>query len=47
MTRIYNESFRCSICLQPGAMGWLYRCTQDRELILEDDMEHKYVVRLI
>lgn len=39
MTRIYTDEFRCAICLQPGTMGWLYRCTQDRELLIEDDLE--------
>lgn len=38
-TRIYNPQFRCSLCFKPGEFGWLYRCTQDRELVLEDDLE--------
>jgi hypothetical protein len=39
MTRLYTTEFRCSLCLRVGSMGWVYRCTQDRELLLEDDME--------
>lgn len=40
MTRVYSENLRCSICLQHGQMGWLYRCTQDSELLLEDELEN-------
>lgn len=39
MTRLYTTDYRCCICLQVGSMGWVYRCTQDRELLLENDME--------
>jgi hypothetical protein len=39
MTRLYNTEFRCSLCLRVGSMGWIYRCTQDRDLLIEDDME--------
>jgi hypothetical protein len=39
MTRLYTTEFRCSMCFRAGSMGWVYRCTQDRELVLEDDME--------
>jgi hypothetical protein len=39
MTRLYTTEFRCSLCLRIGSIGWVYRCTQDRELLLEDDME--------
>ena len=44
MTRVYNEDFRCALCLHPGSMGWLYRCTQDRELLIEDDLEKEHPV---
>jgi hypothetical protein len=47
MTRIYTEDFRCAICLEPGSMGWLYRCTQDRELLIEDDLEGDSIVRFL
>lgn len=39
MTRLYTTEYRCSICLRIGSMGWVYRCTQDRELLIEEDME--------
>ncbi|PVH89592.1 hypothetical protein DL98DRAFT_401449 [Cadophora sp. DSE1049] len=38
-TRLYTEDFRCTQCLRLGSFGWLYRCTQDRELLLEEDIE--------
>ncbi|KAK0128547.1 hypothetical protein ONS95_000513 [Cadophora gregata] len=38
-TRLYTEDFRCAQCLNLGSFGWLYRCTQDRELLLEEDIE--------
>ncbi len=28
-------------------MGWLYRCTQDRELLIEDDLERNIVVSIL
>jgi hypothetical protein len=39
MTRMYTNEFRCVLCLRTGSMGWIYRCTQDRELLIEDDMD--------
>jgi len=39
MTRIYNPNFNCAICLKPGPFGWLYRCIQDRELIIEQNLK--------
>jgi hypothetical protein len=41
MTRMYTQEFRCAICRRPGPMGWLYRCTQDSELLIEDDLENE------
>lgn len=46
VTRLYTKDFRCSNCLRAASMGWLYRCTQDRELLLEDDMERGIAVSL-
>ena len=46
MTRLYSTEFRCQLCLKEGAFGWIYRCTQDVELAIEDDMERGVVVRL-
>ncbi|RDW94732.1 hypothetical protein BP5796_00495 [Coleophoma crateriformis] len=39
MTRLYTDTFRCQGCLKLGSMGWVYKCTQDQELILEDLIE--------
>ena len=39
VTRLYTKEFRCSVCFREGPAGWLWRCTQDRELLLEEDME--------
>ncbi|OIW34111.1 hypothetical protein CONLIGDRAFT_557246, partial [Coniochaeta ligniaria NRRL 30616] len=36
MTRIYHVGFRCERCNRHGPFGWLYRCTEHRELILDD-----------
>lgn len=47
MTRLYTEDFRCVVCYQIASTGWLYRCTQDRELILEDDFEQNSLVSFL
>jgi hypothetical protein len=47
MTRLYTSEFRCAVCFQEGSLGWLYRCTQDRELMLEDDVDRGFVVRWV
>ena len=39
MTRLWTTEFQCPTCLQQGSFGWLYRCTQDRELLIENDMD--------
>ncbi|KAG9250757.1 uncharacterized protein F5Z01DRAFT_677578 [Emericellopsis atlantica] len=36
MVRLYGEHV-CKCCLKPGEFGWVYRCTQDREDMLEFD----------
>ncbi|PQE15712.1 flagellar motor protein [Rutstroemia sp. NJR-2017a BBW] len=41
-TRLYTKEFRCAICYREGSFGWLYRCTQDRELMLDEHMEKGY-----
>lgn len=46
-TRLYTEDFRCAQCLNLGSFGWLYRCTQDRELLLEEDIERGCEVSLL
>ncbi|CAG8950159.1 hypothetical protein HYFRA_00008396 [Hymenoscyphus fraxineus] len=37
VTRYYTTHYRCCICTRLGSFGWLYRCTQDRELMLEEN----------
>ena len=44
MTRLYTSEFRCGVCFRVPTTGWLYRCTQDRELLIEDDAERGEVV---
>ncbi|KAG4030937.1 hypothetical protein MFRU_010g00670 [Monilinia fructicola] len=39
-TRLFTKEFRCGTCFREGSFGWVWRCTQDRELMLEDDMDH-------
>ena len=39
MTRLYSTEFRCQICLHHDPLGWIYRCDQDRELLLEDNID--------
>lgn len=36
MVRMYSIDMRCSLCLHPGSFGWVYRCSQDRELMIEN-----------
>jgi hypothetical protein len=45
MTRLYG--IRCQVCLREGSFGWVYRCTQDREVLLEDEMERGVEVRSV
>jgi hypothetical protein len=35
MTRLYDEEILCVSCQLPGPCGWLYKCTQDREDMIE------------
>jgi hypothetical protein len=44
MTRLYTRDFRCALCYNVSSRGWLWRCTQDRELMLEEDMGLGFVV---
>lgn len=43
MTRLYTDEFRCLICLRMSSMGWVWRCTQDRDMMLEDEANFKDV----
>ena len=44
MVRMYSVDMRCSMCLHPGPFGWVYRCSQDRELMIENDYNENGVV---
>ncbi|KAE8450948.1 hypothetical protein EG329_005388 [Mollisiaceae sp. DMI_Dod_QoI] len=46
MTRLYTNEFCCSNCNGPPVGGWLWRCTQDRELILDDDVDKGIVEKI-
>ena len=35
MTRLYTTEYGCIMCYRQGGFGWVYRCTQDRELLVE------------
>ncbi|KFY94585.1 hypothetical protein V498_03852 [Pseudogymnoascus sp. VKM F-4517 (FW-2822)] len=37
MVRMYSIDMRCSLCLHPGPFGWVYRCSQDREVMIENN----------
>lgn len=39
MTRLYSEHVVCDLCHRQPPWGWLYRCTQDRELALTEAIE--------
>ncbi|KAJ6779420.1 hypothetical protein PWT90_03876 [Aphanocladium album] len=40
MTRVYGPSHLCNTCHQPGTLGWVYQCTQDKEGIIDDALAH-------
>ncbi|TVY75608.1 hypothetical protein LSUE1_G006293 [Lachnellula suecica] len=46
VTRLYTKEHRCMICYETGQFGWLYRCAQDRELLLDDDWETGFQEKL-
>ncbi|CAH0018188.1 unnamed protein product [Clonostachys rhizophaga] len=35
MTRLHGFEFLCDACRRPGPFGWVYCCTQDREVMIE------------
>ncbi|CAL3966406.1 unnamed protein product [Diplocarpon coronariae] len=39
VVRLYTNQHHCAICTRSGGYGWIYRCTQDQELLLENEME--------
>lgn len=46
MTRVYGFRFTCDVCRRPGPWGWVYRCTQDRDDMIEHSAKQGYSVRL-
>lgn len=47
MTRLFTDYLVCSHCRHFPGNGWLWCCTQDRELILEDEEDRGVVVRIL
>lgn len=45
MTRLYGFEFTCESCHRSGPFGWVYRCTQDREDLIEHAVEHNQLVQ--
>lgn len=45
MTRLYGTDFLCESCHRPGPFGWVYRCTQDREELIEEAVARGFTVR--
>ncbi|KAL2075537.1 hypothetical protein VTL71DRAFT_480 [Oculimacula yallundae] len=45
-TRLYTADFRCVFCMRAGSFGWVYRCTQDRELLLDEDIQNGFAEKL-
>jgi hypothetical protein len=41
MARAYCNDYVCDTCHRPGGFGWLYECTEQKELILEDDYRRR------
>jgi hypothetical protein len=46
MTRLYTTDFHCSLCSEAGQFGWVYRCVQDRELLMDDEWERGFPVSI-
>ncbi|KAF7543626.1 hypothetical protein G7046_g9963 [Stylonectria norvegica] len=42
MTRLYGSQFVCDSCRRPGPFGWVYRCTQDRDELIEQAASRGY-----
>jgi len=44
MVRLYTTELQCQVCFRPSSLGFLYRCTEDRELVMEADFENGTLV---
>ncbi|KAK7408079.1 hypothetical protein QQX98_009734 [Neonectria punicea] len=42
MTRLYGVDFTCEMCHRPGPFGWVYRCIQDRDELIEQAASKGY-----
>ncbi|CAM1510170.1 Fc.00g005050.m01.CDS01 [Cosmosporella sp. VM-42] len=42
MTRLYGLDYVCEACHRPGPFGWVYRCTQDRDDLIEHAAQRGY-----
>lgn len=47
MTRLYGVDFICESCHRPGSFGWVYRCTQDRDELIEQAASRGYTVSTV
>jgi len=36
MTRLYGKALRCKRCMCRSPFGWVYRCSADREVLLQE-----------
>jgi hypothetical protein len=44
MSRLYGHDLICDYCRRPGQFGWVYRCSQDREDVIEFALSQGYPV---
>lgn len=45
MSRVYGPELICDHCRRPGQFGWVYRCSQDREDVIDYALAQGYPVR--
>ena len=45
MSRLYGSEFLCDHCHRPGHFGWIYRCSHDREEVIDFALSQGYPVR--
>lgn len=45
MVRLYHVDFRCWDCQLLSPFGWIYRCSEDREVILHEAKRNGIKVR--
>lgn len=44
MSRFYGPDLICDYCRRPGQFGWVYRCSQDREEVIDLALSRGYPV---